>query len=143
MEKLITLNELAEKYGTDKGIDGHMYTNRYELYLESYRDLEFNLLEIGVYNGASLKMWKEYFPKANIVSIDIEERCKMYEEDRINIHIGDQTDTAFLRDVFNTYGHFEVIIDDGGHSWKQCNAGAFRSISPPNFPCSGVGCICA
>ena len=119
MEKTMTLDKLAAKYGTDKGPDEHMYTDRYSLYLEQYRDIEFNLLEIGVFDGASVKMWKEYFPKANIVALDIDPRCKQYEEDRINIHIGDQTDVKFLQDVFNKYGHFEVILDDGGHSWKQ------------------------
>ena len=115
----MTLDELAVKYGTDKGPEDHMYTNRYSLYLEQYRDIEFNLLEIGVFNGASIKMWKEYFPKANIVALDIDSKCKQYEEERINIHTGDQTDVKFLQDVFNKYGHFEVILDDGGHSWKQ------------------------
>lgn len=119
MEKIMTLDELAAKHGTDKGPNDHMYTSKYSLYLEQYRDIEFNLLEIGVYNGSSIKMWKEYFPKANIVALDIDPRCKQYEEDRIDIHIGDQTDVKFLQDVFNKYGHFEVILDDGGHSWKQ------------------------
>ena len=119
MEKHTTLNELAVTYNTDKGPNDHMYTSKYSIYLEDYRDIEFNLLEIGVYNGASVKMWKEYFPKATIVAIDINPECKQYEEDRIHIHIGDQTDTVFLNDVFNKYKHFEVILDDGGHSWKQ------------------------
>jgi hypothetical protein len=119
MEKIMTLDELATKYNTDKGPNGHMYTSRYSVYLEAFRDIEFNLLEIGVYDGASVKMWKEYFPKANIVAIDIDPRCKEFEEDRINIHIGDQTDVNFLNQVVDTYGHFEVILDDGGHSWKQ------------------------
>jgi hypothetical protein len=119
MEKIMTLNELAIKHGTDKGPEDHMYTDKYEIYLEQYRDVEFNLLEIGVYNGSSVKMWKEYFPKATIIALDIDPRCKEYEEDRINIHIGDQTDVMFLKDVFNQYGHFEIILDDGGHSWKQ------------------------
>jgi hypothetical protein len=119
MEKVMTLDSLAEKYGTDKGPNAHLYTSRYDMYLEQYRDIEFNLLEIGVFDGASVKMWKEYFPKATIVAIDIDPRCKEYEEDRIHIHIGDQTDIEFLNDIVNTYGHFEVILDDGGHSWKQ------------------------
>jgi hypothetical protein len=119
MEKTMTLNELAAKYGTDKGLDGHMYTDRYSLYLEQYRDIEFNLLEIGVFDGASVKMWKEYFPKANIIALDIDPRCEQYKEERIDIHIGDQTDKKFLTDIFNQYNHFEVILDDGGHSWKQ------------------------
>jgi hypothetical protein len=113
------LGELATKYNTDKGPTGHNYTERYQLYLEAYRDLEFNLLEIGVFDGASARMWKEYFPKATIVALDIEERCLDFAEDRINIRIGDQTDQKFLREVVEEFGHFEVIIDDGGHSSKQ------------------------
>jgi len=119
MDSLPFLDQLAIKYGTDKGTTDHSYTSRYEMYLEQYRDVEFNLLEIGVYNGSSIKMWKEYFPKANIVALDIDPKCKQYEEDRINIHIGDQTDIKFLQDVVKQYGHFEIILDDGGHSWKQ------------------------
>lgn len=133
MEKIMTLNELATKYKTDKAPDGHMYTDRYSLYLEQYRDIEFNLLEIGVFDGASVKMWKEYFPKANIVALDIDPRCKEYEEERIDIHIGDQTDKKFLNDVFNQYGHFEVILDDGGHSWKQ-QIVSFETLFPRLTP---------
>lgn len=131
MENNITLDSLATKYNTDKG--PHMYTSRYNLYLDSFRDLEFNLLEIGVYDGASVKMWKEFFPKANIVAIDIDPRCKEFEEERINIHIGDQTDVAFLQSVVNQYGHFEVIIDDGGHSWKQ-QIVSFETLFPRLTP---------
>jgi hypothetical protein len=119
MDNSSFLDQLAIKHGTDKGTTDHSYTSRYEIYLEQYRDVEFNLLEIGVYNGSSIKMWKEYFPKANIVALDIDPKCKQYEEDRITIHVGDQTDVKFLNDVFNQYGHFEIILDDGGHSWKQ------------------------
>ena len=115
----MTLDQLAEKYGTDKGSKNHDYTPRYSMYLAQYRDEEFNLLEIGVYNGASVKMWKEYFPKATIVALDIDPNCKQYEEDRVNIHIGDQTDINFLNQVVDQYKHFEIILDDGGHSWKQ------------------------
>jgi hypothetical protein len=115
----ITLDELAKKYGTDKGSDGHLYTNKYSIYLEQYRDLEFNLLEIGVFNGASIKMWKEYFPKANIVALDINPECLQYQEKNITIHIGNQSNIEFLQSIINKYQNFDVIIDDGGHSWKQ------------------------
>jgi hypothetical protein len=114
-----SLDELASKYGTDKGPAAHGYTKYYDIYLDSYRDFNFNFLEIGVYDGSSVKMWKEYFSKANIVSIDIDPRCKMYEEPRIEIRIGDQTDVSFLNAINKELGSFDIILDDGGHSNKQ------------------------
>jgi hypothetical protein len=114
-----TLDELAIKYGADKNPNLHNYTPRYSLYLEQYRDTKFNFLEIGVYEGSSLRMWKEFFPKAHIIAIDIDPRCKQYEEDRIDVHIGDQTDIKFLNSVFDQYENIDIILDDGGHSSKQ------------------------
>ncbi len=133
MEKHTTLDELAIKYATDKSSRDHQYTSRYSVYLEQYRDVEFNLLEIGVFDGASVKMWKEYFPKATIVALDIDPRCKQYEEDRIHIHIGDQTDVNFLHSIVEKYGHFEVILDDGGHSYKQ-QIVSFETLFPALTP---------
>jgi hypothetical protein len=129
----MNLNNLAIKHGTDKGPYDHMYTSKYELYLDQYRDENFNLLEIGVCDGSSVKMWKEYFPKANITALDIDPRCKEFEEDRINIHIGDQTDVSFLNEVVNKHNHFEIILDDGGHSWKQ-QIVSFETLFPQLTP---------
>jgi len=53
MEKLTTLDDFAIKHSTDKSSKDHQYTDRYSIYLEHYRDIEFNLLEIGVYSGNS------------------------------------------------------------------------------------------
>lgn len=123
------LSDLASKYNTDKGPHGHGYTDIYEIYFNSYRDIDFNFLEIGVYDGASLKMWKDYFIKAKIVSIDIDKRCKSFEEERINIEIGDQTDQSFLTSVSYKHGSFSIILDDGGHSNKQ-QITSFETLFP-------------
>lgn len=73
------------------------------------------VLEIGVQHGGSLKIWKDMFPEAEIVGVDILEECKQYEEDRIKVFIGDQTDVKFLESL----GEFDIIIDDGGHTMTQ------------------------
>lgn len=114
-----TLDELAIQYGTDKSSLAHNYVPRYEIYLDSYRDVDFNFLEIGIYNGSSLKIWKDYFNKAKIFGIDIEPKSKVYEEDRIQVRIGDQSDPEFLKTVSKEALGFHVIVDDGGHTWKQ------------------------
>ncbi len=112
------LNDLAVKHGTDKGVNqngrGHDYCIYYEELFKPFRTREFNLLEIGVETGASLRLWQEYFPKAIIHGIDINSKCMMCETDRIKVHIGNQSDLDFLQREF---GHpqinFEIIIDDG------------------------------
>jgi hypothetical protein len=128
-----TLDELALKHGTDKASSDHGYTKYYELYLEPYRDFDFKFLEIGVYDGSSVKLWKEYFSQADITAIDIDPRCTEYVEDRINIKIGDQTDVDFLKKVNTENGSFAVILDDGGHSNKQ-QIVSFETLFPLLLP---------
>ena len=111
------LTQLGLQYGTDKATT-HQFTNFYHNFLQDIREDAKWIMEIGVLNNSSLRMWEDYFTNATIVGVDNQDKFQ-YEEDRITIHTGDQTDVKFLNDVFNQYGHFEIILDDGGHSWKQ------------------------
>ena len=73
------------------------------------------VLEIGVQHGGSLKIWRDMFPDAEIVGVDIDPQCKQYEETNIKVLIGDQHDVKFLESL----GDFDIIIDDGGHTMTQ------------------------
>lgn len=90
-------------------------------FLEAYKkqiDIPVRrLLEIGVQNGGSLRVWHDMFPDAEIVGIDIDPLCKKHErpEDNIKVLIGDQTNADFL----DSLGTFDVVIDDGGHTMQQ------------------------
>jgi len=114
------LTKLGIKYNTDK-VDqyhnflGDTYTDIYYKYLNHLRDKEFNFLEIGVRDGQSVKMWSEFFPKANIIGVDINPSCKQYEENNITVHIGSQEDEVFLNSLIAKYGSFRVVLDDGSH----------------------------
>ena len=126
-----TLTDLADAYKTDKGTIKHNYTQVYELYITGK---ESSLLEIGVACGASLKMWSEYLPNAQITGLDIRPECanicKGY--DRINIVIDDAT-------TWIPNHKYDVIIDDGSHVsldivktfenlWPLVNKGGFYVI---------------
>jgi hypothetical protein len=93
---------------------GYGYLRHYERALAGFRDLPMNLIEIGVDNGASTRMWKRYFAKALIVGVDIQERCRAFEEDRIRIEIGSQADGEFIDGLVSKYPP-TIIIDDGSH----------------------------
>ena len=88
----------------------------YEKHMSSWRNKTLNFLEIGVYKGGSLQMWKRFFgPLATIVGIDINPECKQFEEDGIHIRIGDQNDPDFLKSVIEEFGPFDICLDDGSH----------------------------
>lgn len=118
LKNKVELNDLAIKYQTDKSSLRHNYCVAYEEHFEKIRNKSLNILEIGILNGSSLKLWKEYFPNSNIFGIDINPDCKKYEENRIKIEIGDQTDCKFLEEIISK-NKFDIIIDDGSHIWDH------------------------
>jgi len=109
-----TLDEIALSYNTDKSSMYHNYTKLYDLYFKQIQNEKLCILEIGIDKGYSLKTWKEYFSNSKIVGIDII-NLKHLEEERIHILQGDQGDVKFLKEVNDTYGPFDIIIDDGSH----------------------------
>ena len=65
-------------------------------------------------------MWKAYFgPKCHVYGVDIEEACKVYEDDRTKIFIGDQADRNFWRRFREEAPVIDIVIDDGGHLPEQ------------------------
>ncbi len=92
------------------------YFEIYERHFEPYRGRKINVLEIGVSHGGSLQMWRKYFGRrATIIGVDIEPRVVELAEPGIELHVGDQSDPAFLQRLVDQYGKFDVVIDDGSH----------------------------
>ena len=119
------LDELAIRHGTDKGpIDasgkrGHHFTSVYSDYLGHMTATGFRMLEIGVKEGASIRMWRDFFPQAKIVGIDINPMCVRHAGGNVTVEIVDQGDLTAMRAFANRVADFDVIIDDGGHAMRQ------------------------
>jgi len=113
-----TLNELGLKYKTDKSSTGHGYLDAYEKYFEPLKDKKLNVLEIGVFNGASVKMWSDYFINSQIFGIDYVDKSK-YDAEKIKTIIADQANREQLTKVFQDLPEMDIIIDDGGHTMEQ------------------------
>ncbi|HZF27619.1 MAG TPA: class I SAM-dependent methyltransferase [Gammaproteobacteria bacterium] len=108
-------------YGVWKGIpNGHKWLHYFETYasvLAPFAKRPIRLLEIGVYNGSSVRMWREYLhPDSVIVGLDIDEACKQYDrpDENVHIRIGDQS-TPGVRRLVDEFGPFDLILDDGSH----------------------------
>ena len=118
------LTLLANKYGTDKGTvfrEQHGYTEIYEDFLKQYIGKHPRILEIGVENGDSLKMWNDFFVgDCEIYAIDIEPEKIKYQTNNTHIFIFDQSSRidweAFKSKLENNgENFFDIIIEDGSH----------------------------
>lgn len=112
-----TLNAIGTACRTDKSSDVNHYLDAYEHFLSPWKDDVFTLLELGVCQGSSLQMWKEYFQEARIVGADIDPNCERFEERRVHIEIldlGAEENLEKLK-VFAP----RLIIDDASHLWSH------------------------
>lgn len=112
-------NELFRIFSADTNVHKwHHYFDIYAKHFESYRDRPIRMLEIGVFRGGSLRMWKEFFhADSTIVGIDIDPSCKAHEiaDRNVFVRIGSQAEPAFLDAVNGEFGPFDIILDDGSH----------------------------
>lgn len=92
------------------------YLEIYDRHLTRYRETSVRFLEIGVFQGGSLQMWRRYLgPAANLHGLDVDPRCAQIDDPDLHVHIGSQTDTALLRRIVEDMGGIDVVIDDGSH----------------------------
>lgn len=116
-------NDLVQYFKSNQRNLIHKWDHYFEIYdrhFSRFREKEIVILEVGIYHGGSLQMWKHYFgEKAKIYAIDINPECKKFEEDQIEIFIGSQEDREFLRSIREKIPKVDILIDDGGHTMNQ------------------------
>jgi SAM-dependent methyltransferase len=96
------------------------YFDVYHRHFQRFRGQPCTVLEIGVYHGGSLQMWRHYFgAQARIIGLDVNPRVKALAEPGIEIVIGDQGNRGFMRELKARLGPFDIVIDDGGHTMAQ------------------------
>jgi hypothetical protein len=92
------------------------YFDVYHRHLQRFRGQPITLVEIGVFHGGSLQLWRQYLgPQARIIGVDINPECAKIQEPGCEILIGSQSDRGFLRQLRAHCGRIDVLIDDGGH----------------------------
>jgi cephalosporin hydroxylase len=92
----------------------------YAHHLGQFRGRKLKVLEIGVYRGGGLELWRNYLgADAEIVGLDIDEAAVRAAAGKYPVVLGDQADPEVLLRVEREYGPFDIVIDDGGHTMHQ------------------------
>jgi hypothetical protein len=138
------LAALCDLHGSDKGSlrqDGHPYPWPPHTYTDVYgrlfghcRSAVTRVFECGLGTnnpdlpstmgasgrpGASLRVWRDYFPNAQIFGADVDTDI-LFEEERIRTFHVDQCDPAAIRAMWERIGEtgFDLMIDDGLHTFE-------------------------
>lgn len=132
----------TDKFKTDNTVTTwitvkHSYVeNAYGELFKRIRNAK-NVLEIGIHNGGSHLLWRDYFPDATVVGIDIKLCEQIKEEERIFQVIGNAYCEECLK-VLND-GKFELIIDDGPHTLDSMKYVVEKYL--PSLTENGIMCI--
>lgn len=134
------LNEIGLRLNADKSSRFHNYLDFYQKHLPD-RGFSGRLLEIGIMDGLSLMMWREYYPNAEIVGIDIVNKDHLHNDAwKVPKSIKLLQVNGTVEKPVRALGNFDIIIDDGSHFmhdqqrsfellyYKQLNKGGFYII---------------
>ncbi len=112
-----SLNDIGMAEDTDKaGLTargGHHYTDLYELLFREHRESITSILEIGVLDGGSIRMWRRYFPKSHVVAIDKEDQITFQDDPNVEFIHGDAYSEEVISDLSGRT--FDLMIDDADH----------------------------
>ena len=92
------------------------YFDIYNKIFQRFVNKKITFVEIGVGNGGSLIMWKNFFGrKAKIIGVELNPDAKKLEKLGFDIFIGDQSDPIFWKKFYKKFGKIDILLDDGGH----------------------------
>ena len=112
MKKLFKSFRTAPKYS----IKWSNYFEVYEKIFKKFVNKKITFVEIGIGDGGSLFMWKNFFgKKARIIGIELNPEAKKLEKFGFEIFIGNQSEPLFWKQFYNKVGKIDILLDDGGH----------------------------
>lgn len=110
------LTELGIKHGTDKA-GYHTFTGFYSTFVDRFKNP--TMVEIGIDNGGSLKMWEEYYGSPTIIGIDINDK-KQFDGKNIRTIVADQGNVPDLvQKCISVSTAYDLIVDDGSHIYSH------------------------
>jgi SAM-dependent methyltransferase len=135
-------NEIERIYYSHEGRlihKWHHYLEIYDRHFSAVRERRkaagqpVRILEIGVFHGGSLALWRKYFgPEAVVFGIDVDPRTRDFADD-CQVRIGDQSNAAFLASVVDEMGGLDIVVDDGSHD-SDDQVASFKALFPRLSP---------
>lgn len=105
----MSLTDIAKRHNSDKLTHGYMPF--YESWLP---DSPHSILEIGVKEGESIKIWKEAYPDAQLIGMDLFQEFPIPAIDGVQWIKANQLDHEALYHIRNDVKP-QIIIEDASH----------------------------
>lgn len=121
----MSLRELSHGKATDKDTV-HSYLDTYESLFRSRKDAVINIMEIGILDGGSIRLWRDYFQNATVTALDISPKY-FYDSNRIRVFTGDAYTTDMITKLSDRV--YDIIIDDGPHTLESMQYAAAKYTS--------------
>ena len=135
-----SLAELAERHGTDKSMIGHAYVNLYAMLLDAHRESVLNVTEVGVMHGASVLMWADYFPNAQVLGLDYRMTAtainRTASQPRIHLHQADASLPSVLEKLQLANESMDLVVEDASHAHEDSHriaANLWQLVKPGGF----------
>jgi hypothetical protein len=106
------LEGFADTHGADKLEQG--YLPHYEYHIGYLRHEPITLLELGIWHGASLRMWEAWFSKARIIGVDINPAFH-WDTARVESRNADAT-------MYVPSEGYDIVVDDASHEPADISA---------------------
>lgn len=116
----MSLAEIVDNSRSDKNTV-HSYLPLYQKLLINKKETAKNVLEIGIYQGGSIKLWKDFFTNATVYGLDIMPITNVWEsiknKEKIILHTSrDAYNATFFNQTFLNKVKFDFMLDDGPHT---------------------------
>lgn len=123
------------QYDTDKVRNG--YLRWYDAAIGDSWPAVTAVLELGVHRGGSLLLWRDYFPNARILGIDVAD--VQIADPRIECVRASQDDERALHEAAARFAPdgFDLIIDDASHIAKLSEP-SFRALYDAHLKPGGL-----
>ena len=135
---MLSIADLAARYDTDKASNS-TYLADFDVAFRGLRDRPVALLELGIFHGGSLQLWRDYFPAGPVVGLDLNRVDVADSSGRIRTYAGSQDDAALLDRIRSECAPdgFDIIIDDCSHLASLTSA-SFWHLYPRHLKPGGI-----